>query len=161
MPAETATVFIFFFALKPPYFCSIDQEPLKKPFLKVSLLQLKNQVNPYRKQLSQFLAFLLLGLFVNAMVIEGLHHHNSQDQFSSCKSALDKTQGDTQLHSAKVNCKLCEVIKHQSQFYNLPSVVSPVLAPVETAKPVFSYLPPHPTAYILAAANKGPPSNLA
>jgi hypothetical protein len=128
----------------------------------VPLNQLKNHNNLLRKQiLSRVLAFLLLGLFVNALIIQGLHYHHSQDQLSINQSKVEKTHGETQVHSAKISCKLCEVIKQQSHFYDLPAPVSPLLVLDESRELTFGYLSQHSVAYIHSAANKGPPSLLA
>jgi hypothetical protein len=127
----------------------------------VPLPQLKSYNNLLRKQIiSRVWAFLLLGLFVNALIIQGLHHHHSQDQFSSYKSKIEKTHEGTQVHSAKINCKLCEVLKQQSHFYDLPAPVKPTLLLEESKDLTFGYLPQHSVAYIHSAANKGPPSPL-
>jgi hypothetical protein len=100
----------------------------------------------------------LLALFVNALGIQGLHHHHAPDQFTAYHSKVEKPFGATQVHSAKLACELCEVIKHQSHFYDLPVPVGPLLVLEESRELTFGYLPQHPVASILAAANKGPPS---
>jgi hypothetical protein len=125
----------------------------------VPLPQLKHPSNPLQSEiLSRSWAFLLLALFVNALGIQGLHHHHAPDQFTAYHSKVEKQFGATQVHSAKFACELCEVIKHQSQFYDLPVPVGSLLVLEDSGELTFGYLPQHPVAYILAAANKGPPS---
>lgn len=125
----------------------------------VPLRQLKKSDILFRKQIiTQVWAFLLLGLFVNALIIQGLHHHDSQDQFTSYESKIEKSHKGNQFHSAKINCKLCEMVKHQSHFYDLPTPLRSILVLEESMELTFGYLPRHPIAYIQLAANKGPPS---
>jgi hypothetical protein len=99
-----------------------------------------------------------LGLFVNALIIQCLHHHYIQDQSSTTKSKTEKVRTGTQVHSAKISCKLCELIKRQSHFYDLPAPINPVLIFGASNTQTFCHLTQHPVAYIHSAANKGPPS---
>jgi len=127
----------------------------------VPLRQLKKSDNLFRKQIiSQIWAFLLLGLFVNALIIQALHHHDSQDQFTNYQSKIEKSHKGTDFHSSKISCKLCEMVKQQSHFYELPTPFRSILVLEESMELTFGYLPKHPVAYIQLAANKGPPSPL-
>lgn len=120
-------------------------------------MQLEHPRKQYRKQVfTQLLAFMLLSLFVSAIVIEGLHHHH--DQFTSCKTKVTAHHDGQELHIAKVTCKLCEVIKQQSHFYLVPEPVVQQVYINETTPITFAYITQHPDAYIHAATNKGPPS---
>ena len=124
-------------------------------------MQLEKAVNLYRKKrFTQIGAFLLLVLFINALLIQALHHHE-QDIPDSCKSRYEKVQASTQFKTNKVNCKLCEIVKHQSHHYTLP-LPNAAVAKVEIPFNLhFRYFQKHSIAYILAAANKGPPSFIA
>ncbi|MFW0717854.1 hypothetical protein [Pedobacter sp. N23S346] len=124
-------------------------------------MQLKHSGKSYRKAvLTQIWAFLLLILFTNALLIQALHSHD-QDPSDHCKSKSEQVQSITQFKVSKVNCKLCEVVKHQSHIYTLPSTCETTLVVNEPSEYQFSYLGKHPVAYILSAANKGPPSVIA
>jgi len=121
-----------------------------------------NHLNPkYRRQVwTQIWALLLLVLFTNALLIQALHNHD-QEPSDHCKTKSEQVQSTTQLKVSKVNCKLCEVLKHQSHIYTLPTIEETVFKISKPADFQFGYLGKHPIAYILSAANKGPPSLIA
>jgi len=122
---------------------------------------LDKAVNLYRKKrFTQIRAFLLLVLFTSALLIQALHYHE-QDVTDSCKSKYEKVQASTQFKTNKVNCKLCEIVKHQSHHYTLPISNTTVVKREIPFNHHFRYFQKHPVAYILAAANKGPPSFIA
>lgn len=129
--------------------------------INVSLLQLKHSGKSYRKQiLTQIWGLLLLVLFTSALFIQALHHHD-QETSDHCKTKSEQVQSTTQLKASKVNCKLCEVLKHQSHTYTLPGNCETTLVVNEPSDYQFNYLGKHPVVYILSAANKGPPSVIA
>jgi hypothetical protein len=97
---------------------------------------------------------MLLAIFVNAILIECLH----QDADSSCKSYIEKVHNENQLDIAKLKCKLCEVLKSQSHFYDVPAPFTFIVYIDVTVGAFFINIDKHPNAYIHAAANKGPPS---
>lgn len=128
---------------------------LKKSILNVSLLQLEQVSAKYRKQIfSKVWAILLLAIFVNALLIEALHHHEPEISYEkhSVQNALK------QLSAAKVKCKLCEVLKHQSHFYDLQPAINVLSTSTKPKVKTAVYLLKHPVAYISSCANKGPPS---
>ncbi|WP_426325109.1 hypothetical protein [Pedobacter sp. R-06] len=105
-------------------------------------------------------AVLLLAVFLNATLIESLHHHGAEKTGYS-KQSCSEAHLLKQLSSAKLKCKLCEVLKHRSHFFDLPAPIAFALREVKpTIKPCV-YLMRHPVAYILCCANKGPPSLMA
>ncbi|MFD2287646.1 hypothetical protein ACFSOV_16160 [Pedobacter petrophilus] len=115
----------------------------------------------YRQQvLTKIWAFLLLILFTNALLIQALHHHD-QDASDLCKTKSEQVQSSSQFKVSKVNCKLCEVLKHQSHVYTLPTACETAFKLAKPADNQVGYLGKHPVAYILSAANKGPPSPIA
>jgi len=123
-------------------------------------LQLEKRKKQYRKQLlTQLWAIFLLVLFINAILIEGLHRH--QDQLEYCKTKVQKHHNGTEIHTAKAICKLCEVTKQQSHFYVLPVPHHQASILIPQSEIIFAYIPQHPVAYIQLAANKGPPSQVA
>lgn len=104
----------------------------------------------------QMRALLLLIVFVNALLLQGLHHHEQEVPRQSFPNK-EKTSILLKYSTAKAGCKLCDLIKHQSQDSDFPNL--PILA-VQTAKHpdhIFGYLVGHTANYILSAANKGPP----
>jgi hypothetical protein len=126
------------------------------------LQKLKTYNNQHQKQIvNRAWALLLLVLFVNALIIQGFHHHHTEEPVSRQQNQSAKNHEGTQVHSAKISCKLCEVIKHQSHFYDLPAPIRPVVAIEESIELPCRYMPQHPVAYIHSAANKGPPSLMA
>ena len=113
--------------------------------------------NTYRKQIfSRLWAILLLAIFVNALLIEGIHHH--QDTNDDCTSKIENVKSYKQVDVAKLKCKLCDVLKNQSHFYDVPTPVTILVYLDQPKENTFVYIDKHPDAYILAAANKGPPS---
>jgi hypothetical protein len=124
------------------------------------LLQLNHQSKRYRKQVfTKIWALLLLVLFTSALLIQALHNHD-QDASDHCKIKSEQVQSSSQFKVSKVNCKLCEVLKHQSHIYTLPTISETAFKLAKPAHPQFGYLGKHPVAYILSAANKGPPSQI-
>ncbi|WP_230150697.1 hypothetical protein [Pedobacter sp. Bi27] len=121
---------------------------------------MKYSVYTYRKEIfARIWAVLLLAVFLNATLIESLHHHGAEKTGYSKQSS--QMYPLKQLSSAKLKCKLCEVLKHRSHFFDVPAPIAfalPVVKP--TIKPCV-YLMRHPVAYILCCANKGPPSLMA
>ncbi len=117
-------------------------------------MQLEPAKALYRKHLfSKVRAILLLVIFVNALLIEGLHHH--EQEITPKKAGI--AYQTKQLNAVKVKCKLCEVLKHHSHFFHLPAACA---FPVQLVKPVnrvFVYTMKHTGAYLLACTNKGPP----
>lgn len=105
---------------------------------------------------SRLLAFLLLGIFINALVIASLHHHEP-NQLTQHEHALKSVHDLHQLDTSKTNCKLCEVIKNQSQFYELPETFTAMLFIRNVKNGIGTFLPQHPVRYVLVASNKGPP----
>jgi hypothetical protein len=108
----------------------------------------------YRKISPKIWAIMLLAIFVNAMLMEGLHHHAN----SGCKSNIEKVHAENQLDTAKLKCKICEVLKNHSHFFDVPPPVTFIVYSDITVSVSFVYIDKHPDAYILSAANKGPPS---
>lgn len=104
----------------------------------------------------QVRALLLLILFVNALLLQGLHHHEQEVSQQSFPNK-EKTSVLFKYSTAKAGCKLCDLIKNQSQDSDLPNL--PFLT-AQTAKHpdhIFGFLVGHTANYILSAANKGPP----
>lgn len=99
---------------------------------------------------------MLLAIFVNAMLMECLHQH--QDAYSDCKSYTEKVHAEKQLNIAKLKCKICEVLKNHSHFYDVPAPIALILYSDEPVGTSFVYIDKHPDAYLLSATNKGPPS---
>jgi hypothetical protein len=125
--------------------------------LNVPLLQLIERKNLYRKPfLSRLLAFLLLGIFFNALMIQALHHHEP-NQLTQHEHALKSVHDLHQLDVSRTNCKLCEVVKNQSQFYELPETFTTLLFIYHLKEQVYTNIPQHPVRYVLVASNKGPP----
>ncbi|WP_316801087.1 hypothetical protein [Pedobacter frigidisoli] len=124
-------------------------------------MQLEAKNSKYNRQLfSQIWAFLLLILFSGALLIETLHHHE-QDKLSHSQTKYDQIHQSLHVDATKVNCKLCEIIKHQFHFYTLLHPVVAVLAVPSPMAANFHYQFGHSTAYRRSAANKGPPSKVA
>ncbi|KLT64147.1 hypothetical protein AB669_19000 [Pedobacter sp. BMA] len=98
-------------------------------------------------------------LFSGALLIETLHHHE-QDKLSHGQTKYDQIHHSAHVDSTKVNCKLCEIIKHQFHFYTLPYPVVAVLAEPLPMPANFNYLLGHSAAYMRSATNKGPPQIL-
>lgn len=115
----------------------------------------------YRREFfARIWAVLLLAVFLNATLIESLHHHGVEKTVYS-KQGSDRSHADQQLGSAKLKCKLCEVLKHRSHFFELPAPVAVYLPITKPSVKTCVYLIKHPIAYILSCANKGPPSLVA
>ncbi|MDQ0638252.1 hypothetical protein QF042_001817 [Pedobacter sp. W3I1] len=115
-------------------------------------------VYTYRREIfARIWAVLLLAIFLNATLIESLHHHGTE-KTSYSKQSSGQTHPLKQLDSAKLKCKLCEVLKHRSHFFDLPAPTAFTLPLVKPAIKPCSYLMRHAVAYILSCANKGPPS---
>ncbi|MBB6237451.1 hypothetical protein HDC90_002073 [Pedobacter sp. AK013] len=117
-------------------------------------------VYKYRREIfARIWAVLLLAVFLNATLIESLHHHGAEKTSYSKQSSLAYPL--KQLGSAKLKCKLCEVLKHRSHFFDVPAPTAFALPLVKpTLKPCI-YLMRHAVAYLLSCANKGPPSLMA
>jgi len=126
--------------------------------IKYTFAALDYRGNTYRKQLfTRVWAVLLLVIFVNALLIEGIHHH--QDTNDDCsKASIENVKSYQQFDVTKLKCKLCEVLKNQSHFYDVPAPVAILVYLDQPKENTFVYINKHPDAYILAAANKGPPS---
>jgi hypothetical protein len=125
---------------------------------KCNFVALNHSVYKYRREIfARIWAVLLLAIFLNATLIESLHHHGAE------KPAHSKvySKHNTTLDSAKLKCKLCEVLKHQSHFFDLPAPVTFTLISNKPGIKPCVYLMKHPVAYILSCANKGPPSLMA
>ncbi|MEH3114532.1 hypothetical protein [Pedobacter terrae] len=112
----------------------------------------------YRREIfTQIWAVLLLAVFLNATLIESLHHHAAREtshQTSHSKYSVQQV-------SAKLTCKLCEVVKHQSHLFDHPV---PLVYLLPLNKPGIKpcvYLIKQPIAYILSFSNKGPPNLMA
>lgn len=119
------------------------------------MLQLKTHHFKYTTQWFPRLgAFLLLILFSGAILAEALHHHE-QDNLNHNKQTQSKHT--TQLNAGKINCKFCEIVKHQYHFYTLPDPAIDILKDGEPKETTFIYHLGHSVAYILSASNKGPP----
>jgi hypothetical protein len=109
---------------------------------------------------SRISAVLLLAIFLSAMLVEGLHQH--QDQLGNCKSKIEQAEHmEPQIHVAKLKCKLCEVWKSQSHYFDVPSATNFILFAAVLQENIPVYAEKHPDRYILAATNKGPPSLMA
>lgn len=87
--------------------------------------------------------------------MECVHHH--QDAYTNCKPNTEKVHTENQLDAAKLKCKLCDVLKNQSHFYDVSAAFTFVLYADDTIEKSFVYIDKHPVAFILSAANKGPP----
>ncbi|WP_156131361.1 hypothetical protein [Pedobacter kyungheensis] len=113
---------------------------------------------PYHNHLfSRLRALLLLVIFLNAILIEALHHHGVEKSITKSQY----TSQSKQLSTAKVKCNLCEVLKHQSHFFNLPA---PIVLALPLVKPIVTtdnYILKHPAGFILSCSNKGPPASMA
>jgi len=122
---------------------------------------LKSLQHPYRSKIfSRIWATLLLVIFVNAILIESLHHHGVEKSTTE-NQCINGGRLVKQLTAAKVKCKLCEVLKHQSHFFNLPAPIALALPAAKPAVKIHSYLLKHPVAFILSCSNKGPPNLVA
>ena len=108
----------------------------------------------------QVRAFLLLILFVGALVLQGFHHHEQEFPDQNVHNQ-EKTSVLLKYSTAKASCKLCELIKNQSHDFDSPNL--PILAAKIAKYPdgIFGYLFGHTANYILSAANKGPPALVA
>ncbi|MGM9478749.1 hypothetical protein ACS5PU_20160 [Pedobacter sp. GSP4] len=121
---------------------------------------MKNSASRYRSEIfARLWAILLLAVFLNAMLIESLHHHEAEKTTYSKQGFKQKDV--QQLNTAKLKCKLCEVVKHRSHFFELPIPTLSLLPLNEVGSNRAVYLMGHPIAYILSCANKGPPSLVA
>ncbi|RBQ07964.1 hypothetical protein DRW42_10245 [Pedobacter miscanthi] len=96
---------------------------------------------------------MLLAVFLNASLIESLHHHAEKASYGKQKSGFSHQQ----LSSAKLKCKLCEVVKHRSHFFDLPSPTLPGLPIDQPLIRSCIYQLKHTSAYLLSCTNKGPP----
>ncbi|MCX2476512.1 hypothetical protein OQZ33_19415 [Pedobacter sp. MC2016-05] len=105
-------------------------------------------------------AFLLLILFVGALLVQNLHHHEQEVPQLGVHNK-EETSVSFKYSTAKASCKLCDLIKNQSQDFDSPNL--PVLAAKTGKYPghIFGYLFGHTANYILSAANKGPPALVA
>jgi hypothetical protein len=118
-------------------------------------------VYKYRKEIfARIWAVLLLAVFLNATLIESLHHHGVE-KTSCSKQSSGQSCSLKQLSSAKLKCKLCEVLKHRSHFFDLPAPIAFALPVVKPKIKPCVYLMRHSLTYILSCANKGPPSLMA
>ncbi|MFC1222897.1 hypothetical protein ACFE6N_03755 [Pedobacter sp. BG31] len=119
---------------------------------------MKHSKYKYRREIfPRIWAILLLGVFLNATLIESLHHHAAKHTVNH----TSHSKYNAQTVSAKLTCKLCEVLKHRSQFFDRPVPLAfrlPVNKP--GVKPSV-FLIEQPVAYILSFSNKGPPSLMA
>ncbi len=121
---------------------------------KCNFVALNHQTYRYRSQFfARLWAFLLLAVFLNATLIESLHHHAEKVSYGKQKSGFS----DQQLSSTKLKCKLCEVVKHRSHFFDLPSPAFPGLPIDQPVAKSFIYQLKHTSAYLLLCTNKGPP----
>ncbi|QNN40419.1 hypothetical protein [Pedobacter roseus] len=112
-------------------------------------------VYKYRRELfARIWALLLLSIFLNATLIESLHHHVA-GKVSYCKQS--SASAHQQLDSAKLKCKLCEVLKHRSHFFDLPAPITFALSIVKPEVKSCIYFEQHTSAYLLSCTNKGPP----
>ncbi|WP_029275958.1 hypothetical protein [Pedobacter borealis] len=112
----------------------------------------------YRKEIfARIWAVLLLAVFLNATLIESLHHHGAEKTGYS-KQSYSEAHLLKQLSSAKLKCKLCEVLKHRSHFFDFPAPIASALSLVKpTIKPCVYHMR-HSVVYTLSCANKGPPT---
>ncbi|WP_167295234.1 hypothetical protein [Pedobacter sp. SG908] len=119
---------------------------------------MKHSVYTYRKEIfARIWAVLLLAVFLNATLIESLHHHGAEKTGYS-KQSYSEAHLLKQLSSAKLKCKWCEVLKHRSHFFDSPAPIAFALSVVKPTIKACVYLMRYPVAYILCCANKGPPS---
>ncbi|WP_090500043.1 hypothetical protein [Pedobacter terrae] len=119
---------------------------------------MKHSKYKYRREIfSRIWAVLLLAVLLNANLIESLHHHAAKD----ASHHTSHSKYNAQLISAKLTCKLCEVLKHHSHFFYRPAPPA-FLLPINKPgiKPCIYFIK-QPVAYILSYSNKGPPSLMA
>ncbi|WP_406823431.1 hypothetical protein [Pedobacter sp. KACC 23697] len=119
---------------------------------------MKHSKYTYRREIfTRIWAILLLGVFLNATLIESLHHHTAKDT----PHHTSYSKYNAQLVSAKLKCKLCEVLKHQSHFFDRPVPLAFLLPINKPGIKPCAYLMKQPVAYILSFSNKGPPDLMA
>ncbi|MBE5319860.1 hypothetical protein IM793_11875 [Pedobacter sp. MR2016-19] len=119
---------------------------------------MKHSTYKYRREIfTRIWGILVLAVFLNAMLLESLHHHGAKE----ITHHNSHSKYNTQLGSAKLKCKLCEVLKHQSHFFYLPAPFALFLPLNKPGVKPCAYLIKRPVAYILSYANKGPPGLLA
>jgi hypothetical protein len=106
-----------------------------------------------REIFTRIWAVLVLAVFLNASLIESLHHHRAKE----ITHHNSNSKYNTQFGSAKLKCKLCEVLKHQSLLFYLPAAMALLLPLNKPGGKPCVYLIKHPVAYILSYTNKGPP----
>jgi len=100
---------------------------------------------------------LLLAVFLNTALIDSLHHHEAKAK----SHRTSHLKYNAQLVSAKLTCKLCEVLKHQSHIFDRPAPLAFLLAVNKPGIKSCVYLIKQPVAYILSYSNKGPPGLMA
>jgi hypothetical protein len=119
---------------------------------------LKQSTYKYRREIfTRIWAVLILAVFLNATLIESLHRHATKD----ASQHTSHSKYNAQLVTAKLTCKLCEVLKHHSHFFYHPAPIAYLLPLNKPGIKPCAYLMKRPIAYILSFSNKGPPSLMA
>lgn len=111
----------------------------------------------YRNQICSTIgALLLLLVFLAPVLTEALHHHSCHSREKAVKKI--KISDEKHYNSSHSKCKVCELIKHQSDngsvSQQLPLILSPSV--IQTAR--LANLWKTNLGFTLSSSNKGPPS---
>lgn len=106
--------------------------------------------------LARFWAILLLAIFINATLIESLHHHEFEF-VSTSKQKVNVITHHEQLTISVLKCKVCDLVKHHSHFYTLPTPHPFGLISAKPEEKSAIFILAKSSALVLLSSNKGPP----
>lgn len=101
-------------------------------------------------------AILLLAIFVNATLIESLHHHEFE-RVSTSKQKVNVITHHEQLTISVLKCKLCDLLKHHNHFYTLPTLYPSDFISAKPEEKSAIFILAKSSAFVLLSSNKGPP----
>lgn len=102
-------------------------------------------------------AILLLAIFINATLIESLHHHEF-GHISTSKQKVNLITHHEQLTISTLKCKLCDLLKHHNHFYILPIPYPSGFISAKPEEKSTVFILAKSSAFVLLSSNKGPPS---
>lgn len=119
---------------------------------------MNNWTYKYRSTiLTRVWAILLLAIFINATLIESLHHHEFE-KVSTSKQKVNTATHQDQLTISVLKCQLCDLIKQHSHFYTLPTTHLSSFIWAEHEEKSTTFILAKSSAFVLLSSNKGPPS---
>jgi len=119
---------------------------------------LNNWTHKYRYTIfARIWAILLLAIFINATLIESLHHHEFE-RVSASKQKVNVITHHEQLKISVLKCKLCDLVKHHNHFYTLPTANPSGFISAKAEEKSSIFILAKSSAFVLLSSNKGPPS---